>query len=145
MLWPERYRGGLEPFRELQHLKREMDRLFSGVTQSSVNDFPLINIWTSGDDAIVTAELPGLSSNEIDISVIGNTLMLSGVRTEKELKGDKTYHRRERGYGQFSRSIQMPFKVEAEKVSAKYNDGVLHITLPRAEEDKPKKILIKAE
>jgi len=145
MLWSEEYRRGLDPFREIQHLRREMDRLFSGVTRSRANDFPPMNIWTSGDDAIVTTEVPGLSPEEINISVVGDTLTLSGVRPEKKPGEDETYHRRERGYGKFSRTVQMPFKVEAEKVDAKYNDGVLRITLPRAEEDKPKKILIKAE
>jgi HSP20 family protein len=102
-----------------------------------------MNVWAYEDGAVVTAELPGVNTEDIDISVVGDTLTLTGSRQPDELKEDETYHRRERGYGRFTRAFQLPFQVEADKVEAIFEQGVLHISLPRAEADKPKKIAIK--
>jgi HSP20 family protein len=102
-----------------------------------------MNVWTNEESAVITAELPGVNSEEIDISVVGDTLTLSGNRQLEELgEGDK-YHRRERSYGKFTRTFELPFLVEADKVEAVFEKGVLHISLPRAEADKPKKIAVK--
>jgi HSP20 family protein len=102
-----------------------------------------MNVWAYEDGAVVTAELPGVNTEDIDISVVGDTLTLTGSRQPDELKEDETYHRRERGYGRFTRAFQLPFPVESDKVEAIFEKGVLHISLPRAEADKPKKIAIK--
>jgi HSP20 family protein len=103
-----------------------------------------MNIWTNEDGATITAELPGLSPEDIDISVVGNALTLSGSRKPEELNDGDKYHRRERNYGQFSRSFELPFQIEANQVEAKFEKGVLHIFAPRAEADKPKKITVKS-
>jgi HSP20 family protein len=103
-----------------------------------------MNVWANPDGAVVTAELPGVNPEDIDVSVVGETLTLTGSRTPEELKEGEKYHRRERGQGKFTRTFQLPFPVEADKVEAVFEKGVLHISLPRAEADKPKKISIKA-
>ncbi|MBN1381849.1 MAG: Hsp20/alpha crystallin family protein [Deltaproteobacteria bacterium] len=147
MFEPEIWRFGraLDPWREMQRLQSEVNRLFSGFTQTAGQDYPPINIWMGTDDVVVTAEIPGVDVDKIDISVLGNRLTLSGAREGSELKEGESYHRQERNYGRFSRTVQLPFNVEASKIDAKYDKGVLTITLPRAESDKPKKINIKSE
>ncbi len=136
---------GLSPWREMERLRREMNRLFSGVTSGTTValGFPAMNVWTNEDGAVVTAELPGIDPKEIDISVNNDTLTVTGCRQPQEIPEDITYHRRERGCGRFSRSFQLPFQVEAGKVSAAFERGVLQITLPRAEADKPRRIAVK--
>jgi HSP20 family protein len=102
-----------------------------------------MNVWTNEDGAVATAELPGFDLESIDISIVGDTLNVSGSR-EPEDVGEGRYHRRERGCGSFTRSFQLPFQVAGVAVEATFERGVLRIVLPRAEEDKPKKITVKA-
>jgi len=130
---------------ELQTLQREMNRLFSGFMPPFTHEFPVINIWVGKDDAIVTAELPGIDPSKIDISVVADTVTLSGAREKDELNDGGSYHRQERSFGNFTRTLQIPFQVNSAKVEAKYEKGILRITLPRSEEAKPKKISIKSE
>lgn len=146
MFWPEvwRFGGVTEPLREIQRLQREMNRLFSGVFQPFSRDFPLVNVWVGEEDAIVTAEIPGMDPGKMDISVVGNALTLSGTREMEVLKEGESYHRQERSHGRFTRIMQLPFKVDADKVDARYDKGVLRITLQRAEEDKPQKVAVKS-
>jgi HSP20 family protein len=132
----------------MERLHREVDRLFSdsfslagGRTAPS---YPAINVWTNEEGAVLTAELPGVDPQDIDISVVGDTLTLSGDRQPAALEDGDKYHRRERGYGKFNRSFQLPFKVETDHVEAIFEKGVLHLSLPRAEADKPKKISVKS-
>ena len=88
--------------------------------------------------------IPGISPEDIEISVVGKSLTLRGTRRADDLKDEEAYHRRERWHGQFSKTIELPFNVEAGKVNASFKKGVLYITLPRAEEEKPKTIHIKS-
>jgi HSP20 family protein len=139
---------GLSPWREMQRLQREMNRLLSGTSRwpglSVASSYPAMNVWTDQDGAVVTAELPGINPEDIDISVQNDTLTLRGNRAPDEVQEGGTYHRRERGSGSFTRSFQLPFQVQSDQVEATYAKGVLSITLPRAEADKPKTIAIKA-
>ena len=134
-------------WREFDRLQREMNRLFdtvfSDVRRRSAPNYPAMNIWTNEEGAVITAELPGISPDDIDISVVGETLTLSGERKPDQLSQGDKYHRRERPYGKFSRTIQLPFLVDVDGVEALFEKGVLHISLPRAEADKPKKIAVK--
>ncbi|GAB4577965.1 MAG: Hsp20/alpha crystallin family protein [Anaerolineales bacterium] len=133
-------------FSELDRLQREMNRLFERTYAPrlrSAPSFPAMNVWTNDDGAIITAELPGVSPEDIDISIIGETLTLTGERKPDLLEEEVRYHRQERGYGKFTRSLELPFRVDAAQVEASFDKGVLHITLPRLEADKPKKIAIK--
>jgi HSP20 family protein len=135
-------------WREMERLQREMNRLFTNAS-TSLDDacapsYPAMNVWTSQDEAIITAELPDVNPKDIDISVTGDTLTVSGTRQADELPEDAVYHRRERGCGKFTRAFQLPFPVESGKVEAAFDSGVLQISLPRLEADKPRKIAVKA-
>ncbi|HPC73205.1 MAG TPA: Hsp20/alpha crystallin family protein [Syntrophales bacterium] len=147
MFWQDfrRLGRGWDPFREVETLRREMNRLFTQADPRSAQGSPALNIWVQDQNVLVTAELPGIDVQDIDISVIGETLTLKGERKADVLKEGESYHRRERGSGSFARTVKLPFRVEADKVTAKYERGILQVTLPRAEEDKPKKIQIKSK
>ncbi len=147
MLWTDglgMFGRGLDPWSEFQRIENEMNRVLSRYVSPSTSDFPAVNIWADGEETLVTTEIPGIDSDTIDISVIGKTLMIKGSR-EPEKPGDGcSYHRRERWYGQFTKTIELPFNIEADKVAANFSNGILSIRLPRAEAEKPKKITIKS-
>ncbi len=103
-----------------------------------------MNVWTNENGAVATAELPGFVPEDIDISVVGDTLTVSGHREPEDVGEGARYHRRERGCGRFTRSFQLPFQVDGDAVDATFERGVLRVTLPRAEEDKPRRIEVKA-
>ena len=140
--------GFTSPWREMSRLQQEMNRLFSDSFSLAGGrigpSYPAMNVWTNQDGAMITAELPGVIPEDIDISVVGESLTLSGSRQLDELKDGEKFHRRERSFGKFSRTFQLPFWVEADQVEATFKNGVLHIFVPRAEEDKPKKIAVKS-
>jgi HSP20 family protein len=133
------------PWREMRRMQREMDRLMNrmGTGLTVAPGYPAMNVWINEDGAIVTAELPGFDPDALDISVVNDTLTLSGNRCADEPGEGATYHRRERRCGKFTRSFQLPFLVEGAEVEASFEQGVLKIELPRAEADKPKKITVK--
>jgi len=132
---------------EMNQVQREMNRLLNSVVPASsrgLATFPGINAWTSEDEEIVTAELPGVDPEKLDLSVVNEVLTISGEREVQEPAEDVRFHRRERLSGKFSRSIQLAFPVDTGKVSAHYENGLLEVTLPRAEADKPRKINVKS-
>jgi HSP20 family protein len=129
----------------MQRLQGEMNRIFSVLDTPLTREFPPLNAWVGESDVIVTAELPGIDPGKVDISVVGDTLTLSGSRDAEPLKEKETYHRQERSHGRFTRTLQLPFPVETGKVEAKYERGILQISLPRAEADKPRKISVRCE
>ena len=140
-LW--RIRRFSDAMPEMLQLQREMNRLFSNVGQKAPQDYPAVNIWEKNGSAVVTAELPGIDPEKLDISVSGDILALSGTAQPVNFTGNETYLRQERGIGSFKRSIQLPFSVNAQEVEARYERGILMIALPRMKEDLPKKIKIK--
>jgi HSP20 family protein len=108
-------------------------------------NFPAVNVWTNEQEGIiVSAELPGVSPETIDISVTADTLTISGTRKPEDLPEGAQYHRRERYCADFSRTVQLPYTVNTEAVEAAAENGVLKITLPRAEAEKPRQISVKA-
>jgi HSP20 family protein len=132
----------------MDQLQREMNRLFDTSSKGRVftpPSYPAINIWTNDDGQLISAEMPGVNPNNIDIDVTGDALSISGERKPDEVAAEARYHRRERTYGSFSRTVQLPFMVDTSKVEANFKNGVLMINLPRAEADKPKKITIKSK
>lgn len=131
--------------REMQRLQDSLNRVLSAGGANQPKEFPLVNVWTSENGAIVRAEVPGIAPEDVDISLVHDTLTIRGSRTPEEVKEGESRHRQERGYGQFTRSLQLPFGVEADKVEAKFADGVLQITLPRAEAEKPRRISVVSE
>jgi len=140
-LWRVRRFSDVMP--EMLQLQREMNRLFSNVGQKSPHEYPAVNIWEKDQTAVVTAELPGIDPEKIDISVSGDSLTITGTALQENFSQGKTYVRQERGIGNFSRTIQLPFQVDAQAVEARYEKGILTISLPRVKEDLPKKIKIK--
>ena len=135
----------MDPLREMQRLRQEMNQVFSALDHPFSEEFPPVNAWLGEGDIIIAAELPGVDPAKVDISVVGDTLTISGSRESEPLKEGESYHRQERGYGRFTRSLQLPFSVDAGKVEAKYESGILRMTLPRAEADKPRKISVRYE
>lgn len=128
---------------------RDMDRLLGRVFEElpavsrGARVFPAVNVWEDGDNLYAEAELPGIALADIDVSVIGDELAIAGER-KTPYGEDATFHRRERGFGTFRRAIGLPTPVDADRVSATLNHGVLRITLPKAAEAKPRKIEVKS-
>lgn len=143
ILW--RFGGAMDPLREMHRLRQEMNQVFSTLDHPLGEEFPAVNAWLGQEDIVISAELPGVDPAKVDISVVGDTLTISGFRETEPLKEGESYHRQERRHGRFSRSLQLPFHVEAGKVEAKYDKGILQMTLPRAEADKPRKISVQCE
>jgi len=134
-------------WRDMGRFQQEMNRLVDqsfGLRNGAGANDPLMNVYTSDEAAIVSVELPGYVPEDIEISVIAESLTLQGERKADVIDGEKKYHRQERSAGRFNRSIELPFPVESEKVEATMKNGILTIQLPRAEEDKPRKITVKS-
>jgi HSP20 family protein len=139
------------PFRHLSTLRDEIDRLFESPLNALTSDsqqflngwLPTIDLYEDKDNLLVKAELPGMKKEDIDISLHGDVLTLSGERKEEEAFEDAQAYRSERFLGKFQRTLTLPVNVSAEKVRASYMDGILSITLPKAEEAKPKQIEVK--
>ncbi len=145
MLYPmTRFDWTLDPFRELHRLQRDINRLFAG-WNPPVDQFPALNLWSSPDEVVLTAEIPGVDPKDVDVSVIGNVVTLEGERKEDASIPAESFHRRERENGKFMRSVRLPYEVEADKVQARCENGVLRVTLPRKESTKPRRIAIHAE
>ncbi len=139
-------------FREMDSLRKEMDELFRGVGSGTAETaflpgvgthrYPRINLSEDQENYYLEALLPGVSESEIELSVTGNTLTLSGERSEEKADDGRTWHRRERGSGKFLRTIELPSDINGNKVSAEYKQGALTVVLAKAESAKPKKISI---
>ncbi len=137
--WPRRMM-----WRGMPNMQDEMDFLLGGTRGPNRNRFPAINSWRNDDGIIITAEVPGVAPENIDISIEGETLTLSGSRNDDELPEGVEYHRRERGRGEFTRRFELPFSVDVDSVEATFSNGLLRLILPRVPEEKPRKIEIKS-
>lgn len=141
-----------EPFHEIASLRDDMDRVFDSffghLPEKERRDgiwSPLIDIEETDNEVTVRAEIPGVKKEDIKISVVSNTLSISGERKyESEEKG-KTFHRIERSYGKFNRMISLPAEVDHNKAKAQYKEGMLTISLPKAETARPKEIAIEVK
>jgi HSP20 family protein len=106
---------------------------------------PAIDVFEKDDKFVVKAELPGMKEEDIDVSVVGDTLTIKGEKkTETEVK-EEDYYRCERSYGSFVRSIPLPSTVNADKIEANYEGGVLEVSLPKVAKVKPKKVKVSAK
>jgi HSP20 family protein len=135
------------PTRDLFRIQEEFDRLFRGfLPETSLARGtwePAVDICEADHEYSITADLPGLTKDEIKVNYQDGVLTIFGEKKqEKEEKG-KNYHRLERGYGAFERSFRLPSRVQADKIRAEFKDGVLHLTLPKADEARPKEIPIR--
>lgn len=129
--------------KEMDRVQDQLNRLFYEHAKST--EFPPVNVWTSPDGAVVRTEIPGVDAEKIDITVVNETLTIRGSRMEETNKECQSCHRKERGFGQFVRSLQLPFLIDQDNVKARFSDGVLEISLPRAEADKPRRINVVSE
>jgi len=136
----------------LAAFREEVNDLFSRFFEGEGWPFSREGGWTPAldiaerDDAIVVeAELPGMSAEDIDISVEGDTLIIRGEKMQQREEKGETYYHTERRYGSFKRTIPLPSTVEADKIEATHKDGVLKITLPKSQASLPKKIKVKTE
>ena len=134
-------RLGFDPFVELRRMQSEMNRLFSGYTPAA--RFPADQHLVGENSVVVTGELPGVTPDDVTINLQEDVLTLEGARRPKQ-EQDVNWQRRERAYGSFSRAVQLPFRVDPDKVQARFSNGILEIELERLAADRPKKIEIRA-
>lgn len=144
----------MQPGHPVQQLRREMDRLFNGLLGpfgtapeghgfGTVGNQPPVNVWETEEGLHVELEVPGIKSEQADISVVEDQLSIHVERPDVQQDG-MTFHRRERSTGSFTRIIRLPVPVDANRVEAQLQNGVLTIHLPRAESAKPRKIQVTA-
>jgi HSP20 family protein len=137
----------MSDFRPLLQLQGEMNRMLESffedlpASRGYAQGWPALNTWEDGDAAYVEAELPGLSADDVDVYASGAELTISGRRKIDEPEGG-TWHRRERSQGRFSRTVSLPWEIDADKIEAKFQDGVLTVRLPKSEAHKPKKVKV---
>ena len=106
---------------------------------------PSIDVSETKSDLVIKAELPGMDSKDIDISLSNGFLTIKGEKNQEKEEKDENYHLIERSYGSFTRSVQLPREVQSDKITASFKNGVLRVTLPKSEEAKKKEIKIKVE
>ncbi|MGZ6373058.1 MAG: Hsp20/alpha crystallin family protein, partial [Candidatus Limnocylindria bacterium] len=137
-----------DPFREMISLRQAMDRLFedSFVSPLTWRSFegeaitPSLDMHQTPDEIVVTAALPGVKPKDVEITLTGQTLQIRGeLKADEKVERDQ-YLYRERRYGSFSRQLQLPVRVEGDKTQATFDDGVLTLHIPKAEEVKPRQI-----
>jgi len=126
-------------FGRLTSLQDELDRLFESPVQTWT---PALDVQEDKEGFTIRVELPGLKREDIDVSLQDGVLVISGERKAEPLKEDTELHRQERYFGRFSRALTLPTAVAGDNVKAAYKDGILTVTLPKAEEAKPKSITI---
>jgi HSP20 family protein len=144
-LLPFGFLGGADPFRELRRLQNEMDRVMGSLSAAgglaAAGAFPAVNVYAGQEGIAVVAELPGVEKDELEIHAHQDTLTLRGTRRPTAERND-AYHRRERRSGTFTRSIQLPYRIDPDRIEAHLDNGVLRLSLARPEGDKPRRIKI---
>jgi HSP20 family protein len=140
-----------DPFRELSSIQSELNRLFGrtfgvegGDEMRAAAWVPSVDIAESQDRFVITAELPGLRPEDVDISVENSILLIQGERRFYQEQKEDDFHRIERRFGTFARSITLPSTADPEHIEASFDTGVLTIEVPKREEAKPRKIQVKA-
>jgi HSP20 family protein len=152
-LIPWRREREWQPFRELEEWHRNLDDLFSrfmGRTPFEGTAFagrghPALESFVKDDNLVVRMDLPGVDPKEVDISVTGDVLTVKGERKHKEEKKEGEYTHEEISYGSFERSLRLPGKVDADKIKASYEKGVLEVSMPVPKELAPKKVSVQVE
>ena len=133
-----------EPFRELGTLHSEMSRLMNGVLEGNGRMaqtwVPSLDVWETPTEVVYAFDLPGIPEDEITIEVNDETLTISAERVKNEETNEDGFYRFERRYGTFARAVGLPQGVDQDNISARYENGVLEVRVPKPEEPKPKKI-----
>ena len=147
-VWPSRptFEGS---FSDFDQIRREMLRLLDASTGDGAPDqgagvFPPMNITQDDENFYLRAEIPGIKPAELSISALRNRVAISGKREIPREHERVSYHRKERPEGAFNRSVTLPMEVDAERVDARYTDGILTLTLPKAEQAKPRQIAVRS-
>ena len=134
-------------FDELESIQADMNRILSGQDAPRFARraaYPPLNVWASADGLVIDAEMPGVDPQDVEISAVGDELSLRGqVNAQAPAEGE-TVLRRERPAGDFQRTLQLPFRANTGAVKATFKNGILRISIPRSEEEKPRKIAIEA-
>ena len=138
-----------KPSRDMMTLREAMDQLFDeaftrpfGMSEFSM---PAIDLYQTNEDVIVKAALPGMTSEDVEISVAGDMLTLKGEIQRKDEREDAAYLIREQRYGRFERSLMLPTEVQSDKAQAEFENGILTVTLPKAEQVRPKTLTVKVK
>lgn len=140
MLW------NVDPWRELERMRSELDDMFTGGRRVGVRrSFPLVNVYDQKDNVVVNAELPGMRKEDVNITFTDGALTLSGKRGPVVDGDEAVLIRTERATGEFEKSFQIPYKIDQEKITAGFSNGMLTVTLPKSEEAKPRAIQIEAQ
>ena len=143
-----RFSPNVDPVSNLLALQSDLERFLRnpgyGLGVSASGGFPPVNIFDTGDGVAVIAEIPGIDSKTIDVSGQGHTLTIKGERRRETSTEATGYHRRERSFGEFSRSIQLPEQLDIDKAAASYDAGILTVKIPKAEAAKPRQIAVKS-
>ncbi|HEV2907571.1 MAG TPA: Hsp20/alpha crystallin family protein [Actinomycetota bacterium] len=140
-----------DPFRDLMSIQNEMNRLFGRTYGGDVGDntrgawAPALDVFETQEKFVITMELPGVSPDDVDISVEDSTLIVRGERKFYSEQQEESFLRIERRFGEFTRSLTLPSTADAESIQASFDQGVLTIEIPKREEAKPRKISIKAK
>jgi HSP20 family protein len=138
-----------DPFGSLSHLQDEMNRMFdTSLRRFTMGEYegaflPAIDLVDEKDKFIVRAELPGMKKEDVHVVLQDNWLTISGEKKHEAESKETNYYRTERVYGTFTRRLELPTGVDAKKIDAQFKDGVLHISLPKTEEAKPREIEVK--
>lgn len=140
--WQRRW----DPFRDLQ---REVGRLFESLEPLQpwrlARQFPAINLYDAGDRYVLSAQLPGMAPEDLDLTITGDTLTMKGERKRPEGVPDESYRRQERQFGRWTRTLSLPDRVDSSQVSASFSQGILTVTIPKAESAKPRHITVSAQ
>ena len=139
--------GTPDPFRELRRLHDEMGRLAGALAPAAgpataAGGFPAVNLYAGRDGIALVAELPGVEAGDLEVHAHQDTLTIRGARRPAS-EDEAAYHRRERRSGAFTRTVQLPYRVDPDRVEARLEDGVLRLSLGRPEQDKPRRIEIR--
>ncbi len=142
-----------DPFHELQDLRETMDRLFDRgfsrpwrlLTWDTGNGFFPVDLYETDEEVVVKASLPGVKPDNVQISVTGDTLSIKAETREEQEEKKPNFYRQEHHYGAFQRVLSLPVRVDADKADASFENGVLHLRLPKVPEVRPKTIEVKAK
>lgn len=134
-----------DPFADMRRMQSAMNRLFEGARANGQSEaYPLVNFWAGEDSIVMTTELPGLTEQDIELTLKDTTLSIRGTNPEPESDDDIVWHRHERADGTILRSVDLPFRVNPDHIVARFENGVLTVEMQRPEDEKPKRIEIKA-
>jgi len=133
-------------WREMERLRREMDGLFTNYGRAATSSsYPLVNVYEDKEKLLVTAELPGATREQVSITFTDGVLTIAGKQGPSANVKNMTAVRQERTEGDFEKTLRIPTKIDQNNINASFSNGILTITLPKAEEAKPKTITIEAK